>query len=859
MRDLMLRGQPLASDLWAVFKKITISAPGLIYWIIDGVDESKESGEEVLRQVLDLLNAHKDARAVLLGRTHVLKPIQQENYAIEITPDLINADIDAYIIAEIDKSATLKTPEIRDLAFRTLRNGSQGMFLWVKLMIHDLQDLDNISLRFTKRLLAFVIAARRPLKIEELQYAYALVSKSDSKASYEYSLEAYLIDDMVGKVFDTCGSCIQITEGVVVLVHISAKEFLTRPESEWLCDSDRKIIDLRIDPEESHSLYVSACIDYLEFGNYGFPLQVQDELQTLYTIHPFLEYASKNLLYHVNRSRESSTSTVEKFEPFPDSKQFLSWAEYFLMHFVEDGSSGFEVEEFDMWLKKSNRGRIIDRIPFHLREQLEILNRSSDGNDQRIGCYKMMLDMLSNIRGSKSPESVSNDDASMSNLVLHKGPNYIDQTIPMVMETFRKSSALTAPMQLNLLVRLQHHIQQAKALTDPLELLFRLILKNAEHVPVYALLIIGLFYETVEQHHKALQVFYSALTKFGDRQVRLKYEIWNRIGDIYYAMDQFQEAEEPYTRAVEGREKIHGQNHAVTLTSLYSLGLVLFDQSKYIRAQEIFQQVTARRQRKLGSRNESTLHSTHMLGLTFHYQNKYAEAEKTFQQAVRELEETLGLENRYTLCSIYMLGRTFYSQDKYAEAEEVLRQVVKGQKETLGLEDEDTLWSMYILGCVLNSREYYRDGEDILERVVNGQLKSFGLEHSFTRISMIELGHVLYNQGEYWKAAVMYQKVLQEQEKVFGSKGSNTLLTTENLGNAFIGLEWYEHAKEMYQRTAEGREETLGPDHKDTLSSREMLVEVSRCLEEFAQEGEQMRALFGQDDLGAVDIQTFDS
>ncbi|OTB15363.1 hypothetical protein K445DRAFT_367059 [Daldinia sp. EC12] len=918
MRDLISHGQPLTSDLWTVFKKITRSAPGLVYWIIDGIDESNESSDDILNQVVDLLNAIKGARAILLGRTHVLKPIQQANHAIEITPNLISSDIDSYINTEIDKSRTLKSPEIRDLASKTLHDGSQGMFLWVKLMISDLcrsssgaetiqrlhnlprglqkayqhlffqlvEDLDNLDLRFAKRLLAFVIAARRPLKLEELQYAQALASKSDSKMSHELSLEAYIIEDIVGKVLRTCGSCIKITDGVILLSHISAKEFLTRPESEWSCNADRKISCLRIDLGESHSLFVSTCINYLEVGGYGFPLRDQDDMPRLYSVFPFLNYASKNLLYHINRAQESSADTVDKFDQFMRSKAFLSWIEYFIIHiYIEDEFCGLEPNELTMWLENSEEGAI-KSLESHLRDHFEDIIQNLDEGDRRLDQYRMVIDILTESDSDESADSLSNYQTNPFNLTIRQSSNDIHQTIPMITEAFKQTSMLTAPKQFDLLLRLQQHILRAKALTDPLEFLFRLILRNAKNAPVYALIMIGDFYKTVGQLEKALQVYQSALAKFEKLEVPIKYTVLHLIGRIYSELGRFQESEESIRQAVEGRERIFGRNHTVTLFSLHRLGCALWDQSKYTEAEEILRQAVKGRRKILGLEHENTINSMALLGNSLYRQGKYSEAEEILRQAIKVQQKILGpkhedtinstailgdtlcnqgkyskaeellrqvveerqqiidLEDNNILNSMVVLGKSLYNQGKYSEAEELLQQAVKGRQKILGPENEYTLDSMAMLGHNLLNQERYSEAEKIFQYVMKGRQKILGPECKYTLKSMACLGYSCYNQGKYSEAENVYQQVLNGEQKIFGPKHEHTLLTMYLLGMALAKQEKYGRAKELFEQAAKGQEEILGPNHHKTLSSMEWSSEVSQCLEEYTEEGEQMRALF---------------
>ncbi|KAI0845106.1 TPR-like protein [Daldinia vernicosa] len=877
MRDLMSRGQPLTSELWTTFKDITISISGLIYWVIDGVDECKESGEELFNQVIDLLTANKNARAVLLGRTHVLQPINQTNYAIEITPSLIEPDIDAFINTEIDRSTILQSPQVRALAFKTLRDGSQGMFLWVKLMVRDLckssskaeviqrlhnmpqglqkayrhflsqlvEDLDGVDLRFTQRLLAFVIAARRPLKIEELRYAQALATRSDLKTSHECSLEDCMLEDIAGKVLRICGSFMQITDGVVSLVHISAKEFLTRPESEWSCDGNHKIIDLRVDLEESHYLFVSTCIDYLEIGKYGFPLQDQDEWLMLYGVHQFLEYSSKNLIYHINRARKFSIDVVNKFDQYFRSEASLSWVEYFAIHLVEDGSSGVEAEEFKTWIENGAEDRFLEHVNLHLRRQLENIKQSFGENDRRTDYYRLFLGMMTDDDTDESTSSVSDYHTSTPDFAIHTGTNDIRQTVPMMTKILNQNSVLPAPKQLELFLRLRYHIQRAKTLTDPLELLFRLILRNAGNVSVYVLLIIGNFYERVDQSEKALQVYYSIITKFGDREVPMKYRIWSAIGSTNYDLDRYQEAEEAYQQAAEGLGKILGQGHPDTLSAMDELGCIFQDQAKDTEAEETFQKVLKEEQRVYGPEHSYTLITMRSLGRTLYNQKKYAEAQEIFQREVQGRQKIHGLEHLGTLLAIQDLGETFNRQEKYAEAEETLQHVIKGRQKRYGAECRIPFETLNELGIAFYGQGKYERAEEMYQQARKGWENLYGPEDRDTLEALYNLAKVFNVTGRYLQAEEMYRRVLKGYEKAFGLEDARTLQTICELGYAFENQAKDVQAKEMYQRAAKGREKTLGPNHKDTLHSMEDLKYILGCLEDDEWEGEQMRALFG--------------
>lgn len=251
-------------------------------------------------------------------------------------------------------------------------------------------------------------------------------------------------------------------------------------------------------------------------------------------------------------------------------------------------------------------------------------------------------------------------------------------------------------------------------MTDPLELLFRLILQNARNVPVYALMIIGGFYERVNKSEKALQVYRSAITKFGNREVPMKYTIWSEIGSINHDLGRYQEAEETYQRIVEGLGRILGQSHPKTIINKYFLGRTFQDQGKYAEAEEIFQKVIKEEQMIYGLEHAHTLISLYHSALVFYETGRYLEAEEIYRRVLKGKEKVFGSEHTYTLQTVHELGNAFEYQDKHVQAKETYQRATKGREQTLGPSHEDTLESMKCLEDVLGCLEdYEREGEQI--------------------------------------------------------------------------------------------------------------------------------------------------
>ncbi len=124
-----------------------------------------------------------------------------------------------------------------------------------------------------------------------------------------------------------------------------------------------------------------------------------------------------------------------------------------------------------------------------------------------------------------------------------------------------------------------------------------------------------------------------------------------QVARSYSHLAKFKESEQIYRRALALSEKILGQDHPSTLSSLNNLGVVLNSQGKYEEAEQRHRQALAVKERILGQNYPSTLGSVGNLGIVLESQGKYEEAEQRHRQALALREKVLGPDHPSTIRS----------------------------------------------------------------------------------------------------------------------------------------------------------------------------------------------------------------
>lgn len=297
-------------SLWQVFESIIKNNDAEeICCLIDALDECEEESRERFLEKLKVLFGdcqykpvvHKNFKMIITSRPHI--PVISELKSLtEISlRDNNTEDIQKYVRHKVDEIAKKKgLPEdLKQHARQALEGGASGMFLWVSLILDELENFKGTSndailqklntlpkdipavytkiLRQTgssddrekaKRILQWVIYAERPLKVEELKIVIALHPKHKSISTMQGQIENNL-KEFLRLLF---GPLLRIQQDKVYLVHQSVKDFLIEkidPSEHSLDSEQHSLFPFRILPDEAHLRLAIDCLNYLSLDNFG--------------------------------------------------------------------------------------------------------------------------------------------------------------------------------------------------------------------------------------------------------------------------------------------------------------------------------------------------------------------------------------------------------------------------------------------------------------------------------------------------------------------------------------------------------------------------------------------------------------
>ncbi|KAM0246182.1 hypothetical protein ACHAQJ_010321 [Trichoderma viride] len=320
---------------------------GEIVCLLDAIDECEDHGRSQLAQALQTLYSTGrscNLKFLLSSRPYVnirhgFQPPDIPEMAVihmsgesDVEMIKISQEIDIFIQARVSvvgEKLKLRYDE-QDLLLRELMRVPNRTYLWVHLTLdlieHDL-DLDKTgivritshlpntveeayerilsrsrNLEEAKKLLHIVVAAARPLTLNEMNLALTLASHHQSYGDHSLKSEERFRE----KVRDLCGLFVTVINSRIYLLHQTAKEFLvqTNPAniSKGIYINPKWKHSLW--PQESHRLLVEICIWHLLSAEFEDQPPTGKGMISQYTDNQvFLDYSATHWTTHLRESR----------------------------------------------------------------------------------------------------------------------------------------------------------------------------------------------------------------------------------------------------------------------------------------------------------------------------------------------------------------------------------------------------------------------------------------------------------------------------------------------------------------------------------------------------------------------------
>lgn len=788
VKSLFSKGDPTSLDLWGAFGTIMAKSETSTYLVVDGIDECQDLIGDLFAHLRGIISCSMRLKIVLLGRSHVFEG-QTSTHWIHVTNDLLQADLKAFITTETQKNELLKQPNIQEMVIDGLLDKADGMFLWARLSINELcraYSLDDtkrilqrlpsgientydrilheiiisngeMGLEPTKNILELLVASGRTLELKELQHAYAIASRMRRPEYERDDLDAYKGPNPEKMFLRACRGLIDIDNDKIRLVHLTAKEYLTRAATLW----NSQILMLRIELSESHELFGNICVESI--NNDGFEWFHKREglfMSKNLDYPPLFSYAFRFITYHFNRMKNPSPETISRIKQFATT-HLVSWFEMLIVACFMDGPMAVTMQEFWEavdWLTDDPFSIIIPLGT--MKEQFRMIYQAHAGNYWQSQRLRLLGEFFSFVEEDDSNASRSAANKQKGKLVNRNGQQLTQDSMSQVIQLLADHHTLPLSKQSDLMSQLGQIFRRhgyVKELLSPFDMLFRLFKSKMNSFPILVLIGFGGLCRPLKRPENALEIFSMVLTRLGDDDEKMKYQVWELIGYTNGDIHDYEAAFHAHQIAWIGRRNLLGPKHRKTANSVHWMGYACYKQKKYAEAEQYLRQALSLHKELYGLNHKDTATTIYWLGSTRYQQGDYTEAEEHFRQAASVRRKMSGNKDKETAMSVHWIGLSLYRKEKFPEAEGHFRQAASMRAASLGKKDKLVVRSLFWLGYSILSQARYAEAESHFRRAAAINTAVHGDDRE-TAVSLTALGEALYLQKRYTKAEEQFRR-----------------------------------------------------------------------------------------------------
>ncbi len=286
------------------------------------------------------------------------------------------------------------------------------------------------------------------------------------------------------------------------------------------------------------------------------------------------------------------------------------------------------------------------------------------------------------------------------------------------------------------------------------------------------------------------------------------------LGNIYYRLGRYEEADELFSNAIEVRYHILGHRDIPTSRMLSDYGLVLSATDRLVEADSLYQISLEIIRATTGEVSSEASSVYHNLSSLYNSMSRFDEAEAKIMRAIEIRRQIYGDRSLEVASSLHQLGMTQNRRSRYNESLESFGEALDIRLEFIGEEHPLTLTT---IGNIAGSQASLGENEEAEQsylRVLDIRRRIFGDHHPDVAVNLYQIGITHWNRNDYEQARYWWEQALDVRREVFGPHHSSVAQTI----NALAALSWrahdLEHALEMLTEAEQIYRAIHGDEHQ---------------------------------------------
>ena len=290
------------------------------------------------------------------------------------------------------------------------------------------------------------------------------------------------------------------------------------------------------------------------------------------------------------------------------------------------------------------------------------------------------------------------------------------------------------------------------------------------------------------QYRESEQVVTAACRQYDERGVNneeLLAHLQSDLGTLNSAQGRYTDALKYAEKALAIRQRLFGEEHRDTATSLNNVGVSHGEQGNHAKALEYVEKALAIRQRVLGEEHRDTATSWNNVGYTYGKHANHANAPDYAEKALDYVKKALAMRRRMlgeehpeTAASWNNLGYLYGEQGDSAKALKYQKEALAIVRRVLGEDHPHTATCWNNVGSTYGQQGDHDQAQEYKEEAWAMRRRVLGEEHPDTASSWYNVGVTYGEQGKQAKALECHDKAHSILSRTLGSEHPTTMRVT---------------------------------------------------------------------------------
>ena len=297
-----------------------------------------------------------------------------------------------------------------------------------------------------------------------------------------------------------------------------------------------------------------------------------------------------------------------------------------------------------------------------------------------------------------------------------------------------------------------------------------------------------------------------------DGQPAVQATLLGTIGDAYFSLGLYRQADEHQQQALALQRQLHGPMSPEVSASLVELSATLEEEGRTDDAERLAREALGILSKRSGMQ-EPTADAQVALAWVLNRKGNFAEAERVAREACRTYREVPGISERKLAMCAAALGGILYEKADLHGAEQAFSEALERLRRTRGAEHPRTISAAGNLATVWLAQRNYDRAEAAYREILRLEHLQLGADHPDLAADFNNLGAVLYFQGKYAEAEASYREAMRIASLALGDTHPAVALYLKNIGQALTLQRKYPEAENALRQALVIDRSARGHDH----------------------------------------------